>query len=181
MYTHFFVQNSSKTIPLGCHIPVYMGYIKDHSPYPGSIHHLYLIPLTNPIQSSPFLQVFIWNQFTNSSPLIWLTGGSLCAVSVHRNLICSGYSSGAVVIWQGDDENISSYRELMTTADTQGHKPQVTSTAIHSTLCAAGYDNGNTSTLNRWISIYLNSCLASRLRGIKQQKNYIELPLKPHS
>lgn len=181
MYTHFFVQNSSKTIPLGCHIPVYMGYIKDHSPYPGSIHHLYLIPLTNPIQSSPFLQVFIWNQFTNSSPLIWLTGGSLCAVSVHRNLICSGYSSGAVVIWQGDDENISSYRELMTTADTQGHKPQVTSTAIHSTLCAAGYDNGNTSALNRWISIYLNSCLASRLRGIKQQKNYIELPLKPHS
>jgi len=64
-------------------------------------------------------------------------------VSVHGNLICSGYSSGAVVSWEEDKENISSYRELTTTAETQGHKPQVTSTAIHSTLCAAGFDNGN--------------------------------------
>lgn len=66
-------------------------------------------------------------------------------MSVHENLICSGYSSGAVVIWEGDKENISSYRELMTTAETQGHRPQVTSTAICSTLCVAGFDNGNGS------------------------------------
>ena len=74
---------------------------------------------------------------------IFSTGGSLCAVSVYRDLICSGYSSGAVVIWEGDAKSASSYRELVTTTvDSQAQKPQVTSTAIHDTLCAAGFDNG---------------------------------------
>ena len=73
---------------------------------------------------------------------IFPTGGSLCAVSVHENLICSGYSSGAVVVWEGDGENVSSYRELITTVDSQRQKPQVTSTAINNSLCAAGFDNG---------------------------------------
>ena len=74
---------------------------------------------------------------------IFSTGGSLCAVSVYRDLICSGYSSGAVIIWEGDAKSSSSYRELVTTTvDSQVQKPQVTSTAIHDTLCAAGFDNG---------------------------------------
>ena len=75
--------------------------------------------------------------------LYFSIGGSLCAVSVYRDLICSGYSSGAVVIWEGDVESTSSYRELVTTTvGSQGQKPQVASTAIHDTLCAAGFDNG---------------------------------------
>lgn len=72
----------------------------------------------------------------------FFTGGSLCAVSVHGNLICSGYSSGAVVIWEGDGESAKSYRQLITTTDSQGQKPQAASTAINSTLCVAGFDNG---------------------------------------
>ena len=63
-------------------------------------------------------------------------------MSVHGDLICSGYSSGAVVLWEGDVGSASSYRELVTTVDSQRQKPQVTSTAIHDTLCAAGFDNG---------------------------------------
>ena len=64
-------------------------------------------------------------------------------MSVYKDLICSGYSSGAVVIWEGDAESTSTYRELVTsTVDSQGQKPQVASTAIHHTLCAAGFDNG---------------------------------------
>lgn len=74
--------------------------------------------------------------------LYFSTGGSLCAVSVHGDLICSGYSSGAVVIWEGDGKSASSYMELVTTVDSQRQKPQVASTAIHNTLCAAGFDNG---------------------------------------
>ena len=73
-------------------------------------------------------------------------GGSLCAVSVDKNLICSGYSNGAVIIWEADKENISncSYRQLIITENTQtGYKPPVTSTAIYRTLCAAGFENGN--------------------------------------
>ena len=63
-------------------------------------------------------------------------------MSVHGNLICSGYSSGAVVIWEGDGKNIVCYRELITTVDAQGQKPQVASIAVHNTLCAVGFDNG---------------------------------------
>lgn len=57
-------------------------------------------------------------------------------------MICSGYSSGAVVIWEGDGASGTSYRELITTTDSQGQRPQVASTAIYNTLCAAGFDNG---------------------------------------
>ena len=75
--------------------------------------------------------------------LYFSTGGSLCAVSVYRDLVCAGYSSGAVVVWEGDAESASSYRELVTTTvDSQGQQPQVASTAIHDTLCTAGFDNG---------------------------------------
>ena len=64
-------------------------------------------------------------------------------MSVHGDLICSGYSSSAVVIWEGNAESASSYRELVTaTVDSQRQKPHVASTAIHNTLCAAGFDNG---------------------------------------
>lgn len=77
-----------------------------------------------------------------SQEIYFSTGGSLCAVSVHGDLVCSGYSSGAVVIWKGSVDGVSSYRELDTTDDTQRQKPQVASTAIHNALCAAGFDNG---------------------------------------
>ena len=64
-------------------------------------------------------------------------------MSIHQDLICSGYSSGAVVVWEtGDRDNNVSYRELMT-PDSQGIKPHVTSTAVNSTLCTAGFNNGN--------------------------------------
>ena len=64
-------------------------------------------------------------------------------MSIHQDLICSGYSSGAVVVWEtGDRNNNVSYRELMT-PDSQGIKPHVTSTAVNSTLCTAGFNNGN--------------------------------------
>ena len=77
-----------------------------------------------------------------SQEIYFSTGGSLCAVSVHGDLICSGYSSGAIVIWKGSVDGASSYRELDTTDDTQRQKPLVASTAIHKTLCTAGFDNG---------------------------------------
>ena len=63
-------------------------------------------------------------------------------MSVHGNLICSGYSSGAVVIWEGDRESGIRYRELITTTDSQGQKRQIVSTAISNTWCAAGFENG---------------------------------------
>ena len=71
-------------------------------------------------------------------------------MSIHQDLICSGYSSGAVVVWEtGDRDNNLSYRELMT-PDSQGNKPQVTSTAVNSTLCTAGFNNGNSQAKNRY-------------------------------
>ena len=64
-------------------------------------------------------------------------------MSIHQDLICSGYSNGAVVVWEtGDRDNNVSYRELMT-PDSQGNKPQVTATAVNSTLCTSGFNNGN--------------------------------------
>ena len=73
-------------------------------------------------------------------------------MSIHQDLICSGYSSGAVVVWEtGDRDNNVSYRELMT-PDSQGIKPHVTSTAVNSTLCTAGFNNGNSQAvkINRY-------------------------------
>lgn len=74
-------------------------------------------------------------------------GGGLCAVSVHGNFICSGYSSGAVVVWEGDAENVSSYRELISSdsVNSQRQRVHVTSTTINQKLCVAGFDNGITS------------------------------------
>ncbi|KAJ7333901.1 regulation of transcription factor catabolic process [Desmophyllum pertusum] len=87
------------------------------------------------------------------SSLEFERGGSLCAVAVHENLICSGYSSGAVVIWEGDGKNILRFRELITTVDTQGQKPQVSSIAVHNTLCAVGFDNGDVCTWHTSLSL----------------------------
>lgn len=93
------------------------------------------------------------------SSLEFERGGSLCAVSIDRNSICSGYSNGAVVIWETDSykENISSYsyRQLMTSNDTQTeHKPQVTSTAIYRTLCVAGFKNGDAYAWHTSLSLF---------------------------
>lgn len=79
------------------------------------------------------------------SSLEFERGGGLCAVSVHGNFICSGYSSGAVVVWEGDAENVSSYRELISSdsVNSQRQRVHVTSTTINQKLCVAGFDNGD--------------------------------------
>lgn len=40
-------------------------------------------------------------------------GGGFCVVFVYGNFICLGYLSGVVVVWEGDVENVLSYRELI--------------------------------------------------------------------
>ncbi|EDO39658.1 predicted protein [Nematostella vectensis] len=87
------------------------------------------------------------------TPMDYERGGSLSAVGMSNSLVCAGYSTGTVLLWDFEGHDGPSYKLMDPLIDGQ-ERPCVTATCISNGLCAAGFENGR---VNIWQNMFPHS------------------------